>query len=124
LIANIQDTQTTISAMKLSKHIPIGNSDAGAYFNTKVLAAIEYGVGYLLRMLTRGYDSFCIRNFQMANVHPWFGNVSIGAAAGWTWDFFETTDVAATSSLSPPPQMYIAETGWPSVKPFGYVSPN
>jgi len=93
LIANIQDTQSTISAMKLSKHIPVGNSDAGAYFNTKVLAAIEYG---------------------MANVHPWFGNVSIDAAAGWTWDFFETTDVAATSSLNPAPQMYIAETGWPS----------
>jgi len=93
LIANIKDTISTISAMKLSKHIPVGNSDAGAYFNTQVLQAIEYG---------------------MANVHPWFGNVSIDTAAGWTWDFFETTDVAATTSLSNHPQMYIAETGWPS----------
>ncbi len=48
LIADIQDTKTTISSMNLPKHIPIGNSDAGSYFNTKVLEAIEYGVSYLL----------------------------------------------------------------------------
>ncbi|KAJ3992540.1 hypothetical protein F5050DRAFT_1788051 [Lentinula boryana] len=46
----------------------------------------------------------------MANVHPWFANVSI--AAGWTWNFFETIDVALAKSLSNDPEMSIAETGW------------
>ena len=53
----------------------------------------------------------------MANVHPWFGNVSIDQAAAWTYQFFEETDVAPTTSLSNHPTMYIAETGWPSVRP-------
>jgi len=93
LIADIQDTRTTINSMNLPKHIPIGNSDAGSYFNTLVLEAVDYG---------------------MANVHPWFGNVSIDAAAGWTYDFFENTDVYAANAVSNRPTMYIAETGWPS----------
>jgi exo-beta-1,3-glucanase (GH17 family) len=52
----------------------------------------------------------------MANVHPWFGNVSIDNAAAWTYQFFEQVDVTPTLSLSNKPTMYIAETGWPSVK--------
>jgi len=46
LIADIQDTIQTLSSMNLPKHIPVGNSDAGSYFNTKVLEAIEYGVSH------------------------------------------------------------------------------
>lgn len=41
--------------MNLPKHIPVGNSDAGAYFNTLVLGAIEYGVSYLLGIIALGY---------------------------------------------------------------------
>jgi len=93
LIADIQDTIQTLSSMNLPKHIPVGNSDAGAYYNTKVLEAIEYG---------------------MANVHPWFGNVSIDDAAAWTYQFFEQVDVTPAQALSNKPTMYIAETGWPS----------
>jgi exo-beta-1,3-glucanase (GH17 family) len=52
----------------------------------------------------------------MANVHPWFGNVSIEDAAAWTYTFFETTDVVAAQALPNNPTMYIAETGWPSVR--------
>lgn len=51
----------------------------------------------------------------MANVHPWFGNVSIDDAADWTATFFQETDVDAATALSNDPIMYIAETGWPSV---------
>jgi hypothetical protein len=47
----------------------------------------------------------------MANVHPWFGNVSINDAAGWTADFFQQTDVIQAQALSNSPKMYIAETG-------------
>jgi hypothetical protein len=56
LIADIQDTRTTINSMNLPKHIPIGNSDAGSYFNTLVLEAVDYGVSYLLLgIFTRRY---------------------------------------------------------------------
>ena len=51
----------------------------------------------------------------MSNVHPWFANVSIDQAAGWTYEFFQEQNVAVAQSLSNKPQMYIAETGWPSV---------
>ncbi|KAH9998936.1 glycoside hydrolase superfamily [Russula vinacea] len=93
LIANIQDMNTTLQGMKLPKHLPVGTSDAGAYFNTLVLEAIEFG---------------------MANDHPWFANVSIDQAAGWTWEFFEQTNVQPAAALPNHPTMYIAETGWPS----------
>lgn len=33
-----------LNGMSLSKHIPVGNSDAGDFFNKQVLQAIEYGV--------------------------------------------------------------------------------
>jgi exo-beta-1,3-glucanase (GH17 family) len=52
----------------------------------------------------------------MANDHPWFANVSIDQAAGWTYQFFEETNVAAAANVSNHPTMYIAETGWPSVQ--------
>lgn len=73
--------------------LPVGTSDAGAYFNNEVLAAVDYG---------------------MANVHPWFADVSIQQAAGWTWEFFEDTDVTEGAAVPNKPTMYIAETGWPT----------
>lgn len=79
--------------------IPIGNADAGSYFNDKVLAAVDYG---------------------MANVHPWFANVSVEESAGWTWEFFQENDVQLAQSLGNAPQMYIAETGWPTVRFFPF----
>ncbi|KAI0342691.1 glycoside hydrolase [Trametopsis cervina] len=93
LLANITDARTTFGGLGLSKTIPIGNSDAGSYFSSEVLAAVDYG---------------------MANVHPWFANVSIDQAADWTADFFLNTDIAAANNVTNKPQMFIAETGWPS----------
>lgn len=51
----------------------------------------------------------------MANVHPWFANVSIDQAAMWTNLFFQQNDVVLAGQVASHPQMYIAETGWPSV---------
>ena len=51
----------------------------------------------------------------MANVHPWFANVSANAAADWTADFFAQNDVDLANNLTNTPKMYIAETGWPTV---------
>jgi len=93
LRADIEDTRNMLNAMSLSKHIPVGTSDAGSYFNTLVLQAVEYG---------------------LANVHPWFANVSIDIAASWTASFFQEIDVAPAALLSNAPKMYIAETGWPT----------
>lgn len=93
LLRNITDTATRIKAMNLAKHISVGTSDAGAYFNNQVLQAVEYG---------------------MANVHPWFAGTTINDAAGWTYDFFETQDVQVAAALTNKPTMYIAETGWPT----------
>ncbi|KAJ7653486.1 glycoside hydrolase family 17 protein [Mycena rosella] len=91
LLPNITDTISMISGLGLN--IPVGNADAGSYFNTEILSAVSYG---------------------MANVHPWFAAEAIEDAAGWTADFFATTNVAAANALSNKPTMYIAETGWPT----------
>jgi len=93
LIADIKDTRSMLSGLSLSKTLPVGTADAGSYFNNLVLEAVDYG---------------------MANVHPWFANVSVNIAAGWTADFFNTNDAQLASSLSNNPPMYIAETGWPT----------
>jgi exo-beta-1,3-glucanase (GH17 family) len=91
LLADIQDARSMLSSLNLS--IPVGNSDAGSFFNTQVLQAVDYG---------------------LSNVHPWFANVSIDVAAAWTAQFFEQTNVQPASQLSNHPNMYIAETGWPT----------
>lgn len=83
-----------LSSLNLGKTIPVGNADAGSYFNTMVLEAVNYG---------------------MSNVHPWFANQSIENAAGWTAEFFNTTNVQFAATLPNTPYMYIAETGWPTV---------
>ncbi|KAJ3927274.1 MAG: glycoside hydrolase [Lentinula lateritia] len=91
LLGFINDTKTMLSNMSIS--LPVGNADAGSYFNDLVLEDVDYG---------------------MANVHPWFANVSVDDAAGWTWLFFEDNDVELAESLSNNPSMSIAETGWPT----------
>ncbi|KAJ7285224.1 glycoside hydrolase [Mycena rebaudengoi] len=89
LLQNVTDTRMKMSALSLGS-IPIGTSDAGSYFNSKVLKSVDYG---------------------MANVHPWFADVSIDQAAAWTAQFFQDTNIAAAAKLSNKPQMFIAETG-------------
>lgn len=59
LIGNIQDTISKIDALSLDKHIPVGTADAGSYFNTEVLEAVEYGVsvapGWIVRVPKFGF---------------------------------------------------------------------
>ena len=93
LVEKIQDTRTMLSGMSLSKTLPVGTSDAGSYFNLPLLQAIDYG---------------------LANVHPWFAQTTINDAAGWTYDFFQQTNIAQAAQVSNKPSMYIAETGWPT----------
>lgn len=93
LIANIQDTRNMLASLSLSKNIPVGNSDAGSYFNNQVLSAIDYG---------------------LANVHAWFANTTAEGASDWVLKFFDATNVQPASQLPNHPKMYIAETGWPT----------
>ncbi|CAL1717012.1 unnamed protein product [Somion occarium] len=93
LIPNITDTRNALTALSLDKTIPVGTADAGSFFNNEVLAAVDYG---------------------MSNVHPWFANVSIDQAADWTNQFFQENNVIVANSLPNKPQMFIAETGWPT----------
>ncbi len=43
LISNITDTRNVLSSNGFGS-VPVGTSDAGAYFNTEVMNAIDYGV--------------------------------------------------------------------------------
>jgi len=54
----------------------------------------------------------------MSNVHAWFANVSAPDAAGWVAEFFQGNNVEVANGLPNKPTMYIAETGWPTVKPY------
>lgn len=51
LVADIQDTRDMLASLSLSKTILVGNSDAGSFFNTEVLSAVDYGVGSLTENL-------------------------------------------------------------------------
>jgi hypothetical protein len=59
----------------------------------------------------------------MANVHPWFADVSIDRAAAWTAQFFQDTNIAAAAKLSNKPQMFIAETGTSILKLHRLLTP-
>ncbi|WWC96433.1 hypothetical protein V866_003301 [Kwoniella sp. B9012] len=89
----ITEVKSAIAGLGLSKTLPVGTSDAGSVMS---------------KTLGEGIDYF------MANVHPWFGSVSIDDAAQWTWDFFQEFDVEPASLASNKPDVYIAETGWPT----------
>jgi glucan 1,3-beta-glucosidase len=91
--SEIKQLNATIQSMKLSKHLPIGTSDAGSVMSTTLGAGIDY---------------------FMANVHPYFGGLAIADAAKWTWDFFQEFDVAPAQASANKPAVYIAEVGWPS----------
>jgi len=71
---NIQGVNSTIQALGLSKHLPIGTSDAGSLLSTTLATGID---------------------FFMANVHPWFATVGVDIAAAWTDQFFHDFDVVS-----------------------------
>lgn len=47
----------------------------------------------------------------MANVHPFFGGLPAKQAAGWTYNYWMTTDVAITGDSK---EHIISEAGWPT----------
>ena len=73
-------------------------------------------------LLAVSVTSELIRLNQMSNVHAWFANTTADDAASWVFSFFEETNVEPASQLSNKPQMYIAETGWPTVSSYASVT--
>jgi len=70
LIGNIRDTRNMLSSLGVS--IPVGTSDAGSYFNNKVLAEVDYGVSFVSCLVLshkklKPYHSWlmCTRGLQM-----------------------------------------------------------
>jgi exo-beta-1,3-glucanase (GH17 family) len=51
----------------------------------------------------------------LSNVHAWFADVTANQASEWVFEFFQDTNVAEAQAVSNHPDMYIAETGWPTV---------
>ncbi|KAJ7126763.1 glycoside hydrolase superfamily [Mycena epipterygia] len=94
LISDVTDTRSMMSDLSLS-NVAIGTSDAGSYFNTLVLESVDYGMA------------------NVGAIHS-FADQTVEDAAAWTALFFADTDVTAAAAVSNTPQMYIAETGWPS----------
>ncbi|PCH39399.1 glycoside hydrolase family 17 protein [Wolfiporia cocos MD-104 SS10] len=91
LISNLTDTKNVLKEAGYA--LPVGTSDAGAYFNTKVMENIDFG---------------------LSNIHPWFANQSIQQAAGWTYEFFQYENIEPAANLTNKPDMWIGETGWPT----------
>lgn len=52
-----------LNSMTLKQHIPVGNADAGGFFNNEVLQAVEYGVRLLFfelwTYILRALDGEC-----------------------------------------------------------------
>lgn len=103
LVADVAEVRGKTGALGLSKTLPHGTSDAGSVFTNELAVGIDY--------------------FH-ANVHPWFGNLSIEDAATWTWDYYQENNVAIAEAASNKPATAIAETGWPTGSDWANTSSN
>ncbi|KAM3071032.1 hypothetical protein ACMFMG_009938 [Clarireedia jacksonii] len=70
--------------------LPIASSDLGDNWTSELAGVVDY---------------------VMANIHPFFAGVTAEEASGWTWNFWQTHDVAFKTDKS---KNIISETGWPS----------
>ncbi|KAE8220988.1 hypothetical protein CF319_g5584 [Tilletia indica] len=93
LIQKMADMRTTLAGMGLSKVVPVGTGDAGSMITATLAAGADY---------------------IQANIHPWFGEVPVDLAAGWTWDYAMTNTPSTVLTAPNAPKYYIAEVGWPT----------
>lgn len=138
LVAKIQDVRSMISGLSLSKTIPVGNGDAGAYTNVQLLSAVDYFmsnihpwcvgrmegniVGWWLTFPWRIGSVALLLIKPLAGVsrrhevgcHQWLcANLNFTPAA---WQFFQDNNVAMAAQTTNKPELIIAEIGWPSVR--------
>ena len=86
----ISDVKSNLTDKKID--LPVATSDLGDNWKADMVTEVD---------------------IVMSNVHPFFAGVEVSEAAGWTWTFWTTHDVALTSTDSNVKQI-IAEVGWPS----------
>lgn len=85
----LSNVRTNLTDLKID--LPLATSDLGDSWTVGLAAEVD---------------------IVMSNVHPFFAGTTAEAAAGWTWDFWQTKDVVLTQGTTK--KNIIAETGWPS----------
>jgi exo-beta-1,3-glucanase (GH17 family) len=90
LLGHVSDFRKNITAHKCD--LPIAMADLGDNWTGDMATKVD---------------------IVMSNVHPFFAGVDVKAAAGWTWNFWQTHDVALTATSNGIKQV-IAEVGWPT----------
>ncbi|KAH3946682.1 hypothetical protein HBH98_080730 [Parastagonospora nodorum] len=90
LLGHVSDFRKNITAHKCD--LPVAMADLGDNWTSDMATKVD---------------------IVMSNVHPFFAGVDVKQAAGWTWNFWNTHDVALTASSQNIKQV-IAEVGWPS----------
>ncbi|KAI9651267.1 hypothetical protein NHQ30_001305 [Ciborinia camelliae] len=88
LISVIGDVKANMTSRGID--LPVASSDLGDNWTSELATAVDY---------------------VMANIHPFFAGVTAEQGAAWTWNFWQTHDVAFKTNSS---QNIISETGWPS----------
>ncbi|QDS69647.1 hypothetical protein FKW77_009188 [Venturia effusa] len=90
LATYLSQTKTNLTAMGLN--LPVATSDLGDNWTADLATNVDV---------------------VMSNIHPFFGGVVIDQAAGWTWNFWKSHDVAITAGMDGKSHI-ISEIGWPS----------
>jgi exo-beta-1,3-glucanase (GH17 family) len=90
LLGHVTDFRKNITAHKCD--LPIAMADLGDNWTGSMATEVD---------------------IVMSNVHPFFAGVTVDKAAAWTWNFWQTHDVALTATSKGIKQV-IAEVGWPS----------
>lgn len=90
LVSVLDGVHANLTAKNLN--LPVATSDLGSAWTAPLAAAVDV---------------------VMANIHPFFGGVTVDQAAGWTWNFWQNNDVSVTSGMTGKKQV-ISEVGWPS----------
>ncbi|CAG8514834.1 9163_t:CDS:2 [Ambispora gerdemannii] len=91
LNSRIADVRNKIKAKYPNANTPVFTSDIGSNVDKAFVA---------------GSDVI------FANVHPYFGGVSVNIGATWTFDFFQNFDVKPAAEAGKP--AVISEIGWPT----------
>jgi exo-beta-1,3-glucanase (GH17 family) len=86
----LTQTKSNLTAKGLS--LPVATSDLGDNWTADLATKVDV---------------------VMSNIHPFFGGVTIDQAAGWTYDFWQSHDVAVTAGMTGKKHI-ISEFGWPS----------
>ena len=84
----LSDVKKNFTSLKID--LPVATSDLGDDWTADLATDVDY---------------------VMSNIHPFFAGVTVDAAAGWTWDFWQQHDTILTKGAQ---KNVISETGWPS----------